>query len=47
HPPNLFHEFFQKKRSEGKPYRVALCAVMRKMVHVIYAVWTRGTPFVS
>lgn len=47
HPPNLFYDFFQKKRSEGKPYRVALCAVMRKMVHVIYAVWTRETPFVS
>ncbi len=46
HPPNIFYDFFQKKRSEGKPYRVALCAVMRKMVHVVHAVWTRGTPFV-
>lgn len=42
---NMFRVFFQKKRSEGKPYRVALCAIMRKMVHVIHAVWTRGTPF--
>jgi len=47
HPPNIFYEFFQKKRSEGKPYRVALCAVMRKMVHVIHAVWSRNTPFVN
>jgi transposase len=47
HPPNIFHTFFEKKRSEGKPYRVALCAVMRKMVHVIYAVWSRETPFVN
>ncbi len=47
HPPNVFYEFFEKKRSEGKPYRVALCAVMRKMVHVIYAVWSRETPFVK
>jgi len=47
HPPNIFHEFFQKKRSEGKPYRVALCAVMRKMVHVIYAVWSHETPFMN
>lgn len=47
HPPNIFYEFFQKKRSEGKPYRVALCAVMRKMVHVIHAVWSRGTPFIN
>jgi transposase len=44
---NMFKIFFQKKRSEGKPYRVALVAVMRKMVHVIHAVWTRGTPFVN
>jgi len=47
HPPNIFHEFFEKKRSEGKPYRVALCAVMRKMVHVIHAVWSKETPFVN
>ena len=47
HPPNVFYEFFEKKRSEGKPYRVALCAVMRKMVHVVYAVWSRETPFVN
>lgn len=44
---NMFQRFFQQKRSEGKPYRVALCAVMRKMVHVIHAVWTRGTPFIN
>ena len=44
---NMFQKFFLKKRSEGKPYRVALCAVMRKMVHVIHAVWTRGTPFIN
>lgn len=47
HPPNIFYDFFQKKRSEGKPYRVALCAVMRKMVHVIHAVWRNETPFVN
>ena len=44
---NMFKTFFQKKRSEGKPYRVALVATMRKMTHVIHAVWTRGTPFVK
>jgi len=47
HPPNIFYEFHQKKLSEGKPYRVALCAVMRKMVHVIHAVWRNETPFVN
>lgn len=44
---NIFREFFQKKRSEGKAYRVALCAVMHKMVHVVFAVWKRGTPFIN
>lgn len=44
---NIFKAFFQKKKDEGKPYRVALVATMRKMVHVIHAVWTRGTPFVK
>ncbi len=42
---NMFQGFFQKKRSEGKPYRVALVATMRKMVHVIHAVWTNNTPY--
>ncbi len=42
---NMFKEYFQKKRAEGKPYRVALVATMRKMIHVIHAVWTRSTPF--
>jgi transposase len=45
--PNMFKDFFDKKRSEGKPYKVALCATMNKMAHVIYAVWKRGTPFES
>jgi transposase len=45
--PNMFKRFFDRKRSEGKPYKVALCATMNKMAHVIYAVWKRGTPFVD
>ena len=45
--PNMFKDFFDKKRGEGKPYKVALCATMNKMTHVIYAVWKRGTPFES
>jgi transposase len=42
---NVFRDYFQAKRSEGKPYKVALCAVMNKMTHVIYAVWKSGIPF--
>lgn len=37
--------YFEKKLSEGLHYTKALCAVERKLVHLIYAVWTRGTPF--
>jgi len=44
---NIFREFFLKKRSEGKPYRVALCAVMHKMVHVVFAVWKCVSPFIN
>ena len=43
--PNLFQRFFQKKRSEGKPYKVALVATMHKMTNVIYSVWTNNKPF--
>lgn len=42
---NMFQRFFNKKRSEGKPYRVALVATMRKMSHVIHAVWTNNMPY--
>lgn len=38
-------KYFEKKISEGKHYYSALCAVERKLVHLIWAVWTRGTPF--
>jgi len=37
--------YFDKKISEGKHYFNALCAVERKLVHLIYAVWSRGTPY--
>lgn len=39
------HAYFEKKKSEGKHHFSALCAVERKLVHLIWAVWTRGTPF--
>lgn len=43
--PNTFQVFFQKKISEGKPYRVALVATMNKMARVIHSVWTNNKPF--
>lgn len=44
HNPAL-RDFFEKKTAEGKHYYSAMCAVERKLVHIIYAVWKRGTPF--
>jgi transposase len=44
HNPDL-KAFFEKKIAEGKHYYVANCAVERKLIHLIYAVWKRGTPF--
>jgi len=41
----VMKEYLEKKMSEGKHYFSALCAVERKLVHLIYAVWKRGTPF--
>jgi transposase len=38
-------QFFEKKINEGKHYHVATCAVERKLIHLIYAVWKRGTLF--
>lgn len=37
--------YFEKKVREGKHYTSALVAIERKLVHRIYAVWTRGTPY--
>jgi transposase len=39
--------FFEKKISEGKHYFSAMCAVERKLIHRIWAVWHRGTPYES
>ena len=41
----ILKKYFEKKVAEGKHYFSAVCAVERKLVHLIYAVWTRGTPF--
>jgi transposase len=37
--------YYEKKRAEGKKYTVATCAVSRKLIHRIYAVLRRGTPY--
>jgi transposase len=44
HDPEL-KEFFIKKINEGKPFRVAVCAVARKLCERVYAVVTKGIPY--
>lgn len=40
---NQFKTYFQKKKEQGKPHRVALVATMHKMARVIHSVWTKNT----
>lgn len=37
--------FYDKKRREGKPHRVAVTAVARKLCHIVYAVMRDGKPY--
>jgi len=45
HDPEL-KAYYEKKRSEGKKYTVAVCATARKLIYRIYIVWKRQTPYV-
>jgi len=45
HDPEL-KEYYEKKRSEGKRYKEATIANARHILHRVYAVWIRGTPYV-
>ena len=38
-------EYYYKKRSEGKPHRVALSHVAKKLIRIIYALETQHTTF--
>ena len=44
HDPEL-REYYLKKRSEGKHHFVIICAIERRIVNRIFAVWKRGTPY--
>jgi transposase len=39
--------FYDKKRLEGKPHRVALIACTNKLLHIIFAMLTRSVPYSS
>lgn len=44
HDPKL-REYYDKLRRKGKPHRVAVTAVARKLCHVVYAVMRDGRPY--
>ena len=41
----VFTEYFLKKRNEGKPFRMAILAVIHKLIRTIYALLTKQIPF--
>jgi transposase len=45
HPLNPFKRLFDRLRAKGKPYGVAIGAVIRKLVQTIYGVLKTQTPF--
>jgi transposase len=44
HDPKL-RAFYEKRRAEGKPHRVAVTAVARKLCHVVFAVMRDQAPY--
>jgi len=40
-------EYHAQKLRGGKHYFSAMCAVERKLIHLFYAVWKRGTPYIE
>jgi transposase len=45
-PRNIrLREFYDKKRNEGKPFRVAIIACVHKLLHWIYALLKSKTNF--
>jgi transposase len=42
---HVFAVYYLKKRSEGKPFRMAILAVIHKLIRTIYALLTKQIPF--
>ena len=42
---SVFAEYYAKKRAEGKPHRVALTHVAKKLLRVIYTLQTKNVPY--
>lgn len=45
--PQLQEYYVKKRVTEHKAYRTAVVAVSRKLIARVYAVWTRGTPYLK
>jgi transposase len=41
----IIRTFYQRLRAQGKPMKVARCAAARKLLHMAWAVVTKGQPF--
>ena len=41
----VFAEYYAKKRAEGKPHRVAMTHVAKKLLRIIYTLQTRNIPY--
>jgi len=41
----VIQEFSKRLRDKGKPGKVIVCAVMRKLIHIIYGILKSGKPF--
>ncbi|MEC0129358.1 IS110 family transposase [Paenibacillus pabuli] len=39
------HSYYEKKRKEGKPYKVVVIACANKLLHHIYAILQKGKPY--
>lgn len=42
---NRVRDYYDKKKREGMPYKVAVIACANKLLHYIYAILTKGQPY--
>ena len=45
HSNPVFSEYYHKKREEGKPYKVAISHVAKKLIRIIYTLETQHVPY--
>ncbi|WHX38337.1 MULTISPECIES: transposase [Paenibacillus] len=38
-------DYYEKKKKEGKPYKVAVIACANKLIHHIYAILSKNEPY--